>query len=73
VKAKGGHMTKDFSPQDIATISGLTERTIIKKILKKLLKAKRVKSYAIDGEEVKRFLLELAAITKAGPKKKTAE
>jgi hypothetical protein len=59
-------MVKDFSPQDIAQICGLTERTVIKKIHKKHLKARRVKSYAIDGEEVKRFLLELA---KAGRKK----
>jgi Helix-turn-helix domain len=53
-------MTKDFSPQDVAQICGLTERTIIKKIHKKKLKARRVRSYAIDGEEVKRFLLEQA-------------
>jgi hypothetical protein len=54
-------MTKDFSPQDVAQICGLTERTIIKKIHKKQLKARRVRSYVIDGEELKRFLLEQTA------------
>jgi hypothetical protein len=50
-------MTKDFSTQDVAQICGLTERTIIKKIHKKQLKARRVRSYAIDGEDLRQFLL----------------
>jgi excisionase family DNA binding protein len=62
-------MTKrKFTVEDAAEIAGLTTATIIKKIHKKQLKARRVRTYAIDGEEVKRFLLELA-----WQKKETAE
>jgi hypothetical protein len=64
---------RKFTVADVAEISGLTTATIIKKIHKKQLKARRVRSYAIDGKEVKRFLLELTGGNKAGQKKKTAE
>jgi hypothetical protein len=64
---------RKFTVEDVGEISGLTTATIIKKIHKKQLKARRVRSYAIDGDEVKRFLLELTAVTKAGQKRKTAE
>jgi hypothetical protein len=59
---------RKFTVEDVSEISGLTTATIIKKIHRKQLKARRVRSYAIDGEEVKRFLL--TAVTKAKQKKK---
>jgi hypothetical protein len=40
----------------VSEISGLTAATIIKKIQKKQLKARRVRSYAIEAEELRKFL-----------------
>jgi hypothetical protein len=40
----------------VSEISGLTTATIIKKIHKKQLKARRVRSYAIEAEELRKFL-----------------
>jgi hypothetical protein len=51
---------RKFTVEDVAGISGLTTATIIKKIHKKKLKAIRVRSYAIDGEDLLVFLLKEA-------------
>jgi hypothetical protein len=59
--------SKKFTPEDLAVLSGLTVPTIMHWIRKKKLKAKRVRSYAIDGAAVGEFL-----ISQATSKRKTS-
>lgn len=54
-------MTKDFSPQDVAAISGRAVSTILNWIRKKKLKAHKVKSYAVSAEDLRLFLLQEAS------------
>jgi Helix-turn-helix domain len=49
-----------FSPEDLASLSGLTVPTIMHWIRKKKLKAKRVRSYQIAPADVTAFLLQAA-------------
>ena len=54
-------MSKTFNPEEVAALSGLTVATILQWIRAKKLKAKKVRGYAIDGAEVRGFLLAQAA------------
>ena len=63
-------MSKSFTVEDVAELSGLTKATIVQKIRNKLLKAKRMRSYSIDGDQVREFLLKQATVK--GGKRKTA-
>jgi hypothetical protein len=53
--------TKTFSPEDLASLSGLTVPTIMYWIRKKKLKAKKVRGYQISAADVAAFLLAQAA------------
>jgi hypothetical protein len=48
-------MSKSFTVDDAAEISGLTKATIISKIRKKLLQARRTRSYSIQGSDLREF------------------
>jgi hypothetical protein len=62
---------KSFSPQDVAAISGKALTTVMTWIRAKKLPAKRVKSYAIDGGDLREFLLKQADLGKGKiPKRK---
>jgi hypothetical protein len=52
---------RKFTVEDVGEISGLTTATIIKKIHKKQLKARRVRSYTIEAEDLRLFLLKEAS------------
>jgi hypothetical protein len=62
-------MSKRFTVEDVAEISGLTKATIISKIRKKLLQARRTRSYSIQGSDLREFLLKQATVGKTGRKK----
>jgi hypothetical protein len=57
-------MSKTFTVEDVAEISGLTASTVITKIRKKLLKARRPRSYSIQGSDLRDFLLKQATAAK---------
>jgi hypothetical protein len=58
--------SKTFNPNEVAALSGLTVATIMQWIRKKKLKAHKVRGYAIEGADVRVFLLAQAA-TKRKP------
>ena len=53
--------SKTFNPEEVAALSGLTVATVLTWIRAKKLKAKKVKGYAIDGADVREFLLAQAS------------
>jgi hypothetical protein len=60
--------SKTFSPQEVADLSDLKVATVLTWIRAKKLKAKNVRGYAIDGAEVRGFLLAQAAIERKAAK-----
>lgn len=54
-------MSKTFSPQDVADLSGLKVATVLTWIRAKKLKAHRVRGYVVAAADVRDFLLAQAA------------
>jgi Helix-turn-helix domain len=53
-------MTKDFTPQDVAALSGRAVSTILQWIRSKKLKAHKARGYVIAADDVLEFLLKQA-------------
>jgi hypothetical protein len=54
-------MVKDFTPEDVAAISGRAVSTILAWIRKKKLKAHRARGYVVSAEDLRDFLLKEAS------------
>jgi hypothetical protein len=63
---------KTFTPEQVAAISGKALTTVMTWIRAKKLKAKRTRSYSIDGGELREFLLKEATEGKVG-RRRTAK
>jgi hypothetical protein len=55
-------MSKSFTPEDVAALSGKASTTVMSWIRTKKLKAKRIKSYSIQGSDLRDFLLKQATV-----------
>jgi hypothetical protein len=66
-------MNKTFTPEQVAAIAGVTVPTVMQHIRRKSLKARRVRSYAIDGQAVKDFILKQETLGMAGRRKTVTE
>jgi hypothetical protein len=53
-------MTKDFTPEDVAAISGKAVSTILAWIRAKKLKAHKARGYVVSAEDLRDFLLKEA-------------
>jgi Helix-turn-helix domain len=54
-------MTKDFTPQDVAALSGRAVSTILQWIRSKKLKAHKARGYVVSAEDLREFLLKEGA------------
>jgi Helix-turn-helix domain len=54
-------MTKDFTPQDVAALSGRAVSTILQWIRSKKLKAHKARGYVVSAEDLRDFLLKEGA------------
>jgi hypothetical protein len=61
-----------FTPDQVAAIAGVSLATVMRHIRRKTIKVRRVRSYSIDGDQVKEFLVKQATVGKAG-RRKTAK
>jgi Helix-turn-helix domain len=50
-------MTKDFTPTDVAAISGKAITTVLTWIRAKRLKAHKARGYVVNAEDLRKFLL----------------
>jgi hypothetical protein len=50
-------MTKDFTPADVAAISGKALTTVLTWIRAKKLKAHKARGYVVNAEDLRDFLL----------------
>jgi hypothetical protein len=60
---------KSFTPEDLAAIAGVSLATVMRHIRRKSIKVRRVKSYSIDGDQVREFLVKQETVAKAGRRK----
>ena len=54
-------MTKDFTPEDVAAISGEAITTVLTWIRAKKLKAHKARGYVVSADELRDFLLKVAS------------
>jgi excisionase family DNA binding protein len=63
-------MSRQYTIEDVAEIADRSVTTIKKWIRRKRLKAHKSRQYLVDAADLKKFLLEQPALSKAGRRKK---